>query len=143
MDEQRETSLLFSLNQLFAHERDRVRRERIAEETRLAEERAFHEENARRIREAEIQAEVEEAKRKVAEAQRKREEEIRLEVLRTAELERVIDLPAELEALLHYNGFHDIRFEPDFTAKSKHADLDSLAIRCRRAPALAPKASRH
>jgi len=51
--------------------------------------------------------------------------------------------PAELEALLHYNGFHDIRFEPDFTAKSKQGDVDSLAIRCRRAPALAPEASRY
>ncbi|HEY6728900.1 MAG TPA: hypothetical protein VI197_33045, partial [Polyangiaceae bacterium] len=47
------------------------------------------EENVRRIREAEVQAEVEEARRKVAEGLRKREEEIRLEVLRTAELERV------------------------------------------------------
>lgn len=89
MGDQRESSLLFSLNQLFAHERERVRLHRIAEEVKLAEERAFHEENARRIREAEIQAEVEEARRRVAEEQRKREEAIRIEVLRTAEIERV------------------------------------------------------
>lgn len=89
MGEQRESSLLFSLNQLFAHERDRVRLKRAAEDARLAEEQALHEENVRRIREAELQTEMEEARRKVAEDQRKREEAIRLEVLRTAELERV------------------------------------------------------
>jgi len=98
MGDQRESSLLFSLNQLFAHERDRVRLHRIAEEAKLAEERAFHEENARRIREAEIQAEVEEARRRLAEQQRKREEEIRIEVLRTAEIERV---RAEVDKKVH------------------------------------------
>lgn len=98
MGEQRESSLLFSLNQLFAHERDRVRLKRLADEARLAEEQAFREENVRRIREAEIQAEVEEARRKVAEEQRKREEAIRLDVLRTAELERV---RAEVDKKVH------------------------------------------
>lgn len=39
--------------------------------------------------------------------------------------------PAELEALLHYNGFGDIHFEPDFGGKSRAPDVDSLAIRCR------------
>lgn len=39
--------------------------------------------------------------------------------------------PAELEALLHYNGFADIRFEPDFRGGSGAPDVDSLAIRCR------------
>ena len=45
--------------------------------------------------------------------------------------------PAELEALLHYNGFGDIRFEPDFGGGSGAPDIDSLAIRCR--PRAAPK----
>jgi len=98
MGDQRESSLLFSLNQLFAHERERVRLHSIAEEARLAEERAFREENARRIREAEVQAEVEEARRKLAEEQRKREEAIRIEVLRTAEIERV---RAEVDKKVH------------------------------------------
>lgn len=39
--------------------------------------------------------------------------------------------PAELEALLHYNGFGDIRFEPDFAIGESGADVDSLAVRCR------------
>ena len=98
MGEQRESSLLFSLNQLFAHERERVHQKRLAEDARLAEELAVHEENVRRIREAEIQAEVEDARRRVVEAQRKREEEIRIEVLRTAELERV---RAEVDKKVH------------------------------------------
>jgi len=98
MDEQRESSLLFSLNQLFAHEKERVRLKRLSDEVRIAEERAFHEENERRIRAAEIQAEVEEQRRKIAEAQRKREEEMRIEVLRTAELERV---RAEVDKKVH------------------------------------------
>ena len=42
--------------------------------------------------------------------------------------------PAELEALLHYNGFGEIRFEPDFAAVSQAADVDSLAVRCRLRP---------
>ena len=50
--------------------------------------------------------------------------------------------PAELEALLHYNGFGDIRFEPDFTAGSRGPDVDSLAIRCRPRAATKPPTSR-
>lgn len=49
--------------------------------------------------------------------------------------------PAELEALLHYNGFDDIRFEPDFIAGNPAADVDSLAIRCRLRRGRAPKAA--
>lgn len=50
--------------------------------------------------------------------------------------------PAELEALLHYNGFGDIRFEPDFAPGTRAADVDSLAIRCRLLQASAPKSRR-
>lgn len=100
MGEQRESSLLFSLHELFAHERERVRLKRLARAAQLADEQAFHEENQRRIREAEIQAEVQEARRREAEAQRKREEEVRIEVLQSAELERVraqVDKKAHVE----------------------------------------------
>jgi colicin import membrane protein len=89
MGEQRESSLLFSLNQLFEHEKERARRQRLEAEARLAEERALHEENERSIREAELRRAAEEERLKLAEARRKREEEIRIEVLRTAEIERV------------------------------------------------------
>lgn len=47
--------------------------------------------------------------------------------------------PAELEALLHYNGFADIRFEPDFAAASQGSDVDSLAVRCRLRQAVSRK----
>ncbi|HEU5072646.1 MAG TPA: class I SAM-dependent methyltransferase [Polyangiaceae bacterium] len=50
--------------------------------------------------------------------------------------------PAELEALLHYNGFGDIRFEPDFTVGSQGSDLDSLAVRCRLRQAISRKPRR-
>ena len=89
MGERRESSLLFSLNQLFEHEKERAGRQRLAAEARLAEERALHEENERCIREAEVKRALEEERHKLAEARRKREEEIRIEVLRTAEIERV------------------------------------------------------
>lgn len=98
MGEQRDSSLLFSLNELFARERERVRLKRLAEDAKLAEERALREENLRRTREAKLQAEADEERRRVAEAQRKREEERRLEVLRTAAVERV---RAEVDKKLH------------------------------------------
>ncbi len=49
--------------------------------------------------------------------------------------------PAELEALLYYNGFDDIRFEPDFASAHAATDVDSLAIRCRLRQASAPTRS--
>lgn len=42
--------------------------------------------------------------------------------------------PRELEALLHYNGFVDIRFTADFTELPPDDDVDSLVIACRAAP---------
>jgi hypothetical protein len=89
MDELRESSLLFSLKQLFETEEERVRRERRLKEQHLAEEAAERLENARRQQEAEARRRVEEARLTALEAQRQREEEVRLEAVRSAELERV------------------------------------------------------
>lgn len=38
--------------------------------------------------------------------------------------------PAELEALLHYAGFADVVFEPDFGAAPGAGGIDSLVVRC-------------
>lgn len=38
--------------------------------------------------------------------------------------------PREMEALLHYNGFQDIRWQADFDGGSPHADADSLVVSC-------------
>jgi SAM-dependent methyltransferase len=40
--------------------------------------------------------------------------------------------PQELEALLHYNGFEDIRFTSDFTSRPATARTDSLLVSCRK-----------
>lgn len=50
--------------------------------------------------------------------------------------------PAELEALLHYNGFGDIRSEPDFEPAAQRSDVDSLVVRCRLRRSLARKPRR-
>lgn len=42
--------------------------------------------------------------------------------------------PRELEALLHYNGFVDIRFTADFTDLPPDDHVDSLVISCRVGP---------
>jgi colicin import membrane protein len=86
--ELRESSLLFSLDSLLAHERNRVEAERAAaEERRLADE-------AKRAAEARQRAEAE-ARRLAAEREAaaraealRREEEARLEAIRRAELEK-------------------------------------------------------
>lgn len=39
--------------------------------------------------------------------------------------------PAELEALLHYAGFAEITFEPDFGVRTRGRSIDSLVVRCR------------
>jgi SAM-dependent methyltransferase len=41
--------------------------------------------------------------------------------------------PAELEALLHYNGFCDIRFTADFSERAPESDVDSLVVTARAA----------
>lgn len=42
--------------------------------------------------------------------------------------------PAEMEALLHYNGFGEITFFADFGAREPDASVDSLVVSCRLAP---------
>jgi SAM-dependent methyltransferase len=39
--------------------------------------------------------------------------------------------PAEMEALLHYNGFSEIEFTADFADQPPAADADSLVVSCR------------
>lgn len=39
--------------------------------------------------------------------------------------------PQEMEALLHYNGFSDLRWYPDFTDGPVHADTDFIAVSVR------------
>ena len=41
--------------------------------------------------------------------------------------------PAELEALLAYNGFAEVRMLPDFGASRANGDIDSLVFHCRAA----------
>lgn len=38
--------------------------------------------------------------------------------------------PREMEALLHYNGFHDIFFTADFTDQAADQHVDSLVVNC-------------
>lgn len=40
--------------------------------------------------------------------------------------------PQELEALLHYNGFGDLRFSGNFTDAAPTHETESLVVRCRR-----------
>jgi SAM-dependent methyltransferase len=43
--------------------------------------------------------------------------------------------PRELEALLHYNGFGELRYTADFSELPPDGDTDSLVVRCRLARA--------
>jgi colicin import membrane protein len=99
MSETRESSVLFSLNQLMRIEEDRVaeeeRRARAEAEAREAAQREV-ERRARAEEEAALQADEE---RRRAAAAARREEEARLEALRVAEVERV-RLEAERQARL-------------------------------------------
>src|SRR5689334_13954484 len=85
----RESSLLFSLDSLLAHERDKIERERHAAELqkRAALEAALAAERARKA-ETERRA-AEERERILAEERRTREESARLVAIREAEIERV------------------------------------------------------
>ena len=89
MSEVRESSLLFSLDSLFAHERDKVETERKeAERQRQAAIEA--EARAERARlEARARFAAESRERAIAEERRVRDDEARLEGIRQAELERV------------------------------------------------------
>lgn len=101
-EEQKESSVLFSLNELFSLEQERIKQEedakvKAAEAARRADEEARQRaiaEEERRIREEE--------ERKRAEEHRKREEAARLEALRQAEVERArvaAEEQARLEAM--------------------------------------------
>lgn len=97
MGELRESSLLFSLQSLLNHEKERVVEE-AAE--RLAREREAERQRAQRLREAE-RAETErklaDERKRCEEEERARTEAARLEALRLAEVERIRNL-AELRA---------------------------------------------
>jgi colicin import membrane protein len=87
-DEQKESSVLFSLKELINLEEDRVNQEKVArqqEETRKRREREEQERRAREEEEARRAAEVERVRQ---EEQRQREEQARLEAIRAAEIER-------------------------------------------------------
>lgn len=89
MAELRESSLMFSLDALLAHERDKVEAERRAtlERERAAVDAQVAAERARLVEEARIIAERRE--RTLAEERRFLDEQARLEGIRQAELERV------------------------------------------------------
>lgn len=101
-EEQKESSVLFSLNELFSLEQDRIKQEedakvRAADEAKRAEEEARRrsiEEEERRLREEE--------ERKRAEENRRREDAARLDALRQAEIEKArvaAEEQARLEAM--------------------------------------------
>lgn len=86
--EQKESSVLFSLNELFNLEQDRIKQEEAAKIQAAELARQAEEENRRRAIAAEEQRLREEEERKRAEEARQREEAARLEALRLAEIER-------------------------------------------------------
>src|SRR5436190_17599681 len=85
LPEAHESSLLFSLDSLFAHERDKIEieRQRAARERQAAAEAEAHAERTRQAERARQAAEARE--RAVAEDRRQRDEEARLEGIRQAE----------------------------------------------------------
>jgi hypothetical protein len=85
----RESSLLFSLNRLMEHEKERVLDEQRDRELRSVQERALRERLEQQKKEAERRRLVDEERRKIAEAGRLREEAARVEAIRSAQLERV------------------------------------------------------
>jgi colicin import membrane protein len=113
--ELRESSLLFSLDALFAHERDKVERERRAAEERrqaaVAAEVAA--EQARLIEQAHRAEAARE--RQLADERRFLDEQARLEAIRQAELERV-----RLEAKL--------KSEAELAARRARHELDLRAL---------------
>jgi colicin import membrane protein len=109
--ELRESSLLFSLDSLLNHEKNRV------EEARVAAERRREEEEARRTAEERAQAEAKAREQREAEAraareaERSRDEEARLEGIRQAEVERTLAearLRGEIELALRRSE-HELR----------------------------------
>jgi colicin import membrane protein len=101
-EEQKESSVLFSLNELFSLEQDRIKQEE-DEKRRRAEAAARAEEEARRRAIEEEQARLRaEEERKRSEEQRRREEAARLDALRQGEIEKArvsAEEQARLEAM--------------------------------------------
>ena len=96
MAEQKESSVLFSLKELMGLEEDRIREEeskkeaeaRAAHDARIAAERAARDAEEARIRAADAERQRDE--------QRRKEEAARLEAIRHAEIERLINPPIDV-----------------------------------------------
>lgn len=101
-DEQKESSVLFSLQELFSLEQDRIKQEEDDKKRRADAEARAREDAERRAREEEqARLQAEEERRRSDEA-RKREETARLEALRQAEIERArieAERQAQIEAM--------------------------------------------
>ena len=127
MPEVRESSLLFSLDSLFAHERDKIESERreAARKRQAALEAEAQAERARQTERARLAAETRD--RLLAEDRRQRDEQARLEGIRQAELDR-----ARLEAHL--------KSETELAARRERHELElralALATRSKRNRAL-------
>lgn len=89
MGELGDTSLIFSLNQPFERERERVEREQREAEERQVAAAVGHAERERLQEEVRIRQAALEERRKREERERARAEQARLERLKTAEIERV------------------------------------------------------
>lgn len=101
-DEQKESSVLFSLKELVSLEEDRVNQERQARQQEEARRRREREEAERLAREEEAARAAAEQERLRREEQQRREEQARLEAIRAAEIERQkveAQQRAQLEAL--------------------------------------------
>lgn len=127
MSEVRESSLLFSLDSLFAHERAKIEMERqqAARDRQAAAEAEAHVERTRQAERARLAAEARE--RAMLEDRRQRDEQARLEGIRQAELDRV-----RFEAHL--------KTETELAARRERHELElralSLATRAKRLRAL-------
>ena len=115
-DEQKESSVLFSLKELINLEEDRVNQEKVARQQEEARRRREREEQERRAREAEEAARAAEVERQRQEEQRQREEQARLEAIRAAEIERQrveaqqrAHLEAQQQQLAHAQQLERIR----------------------------------
>lgn len=103
-DEQKESSVLFSLQELFSLEQERIKQEEDEKKRRIEMEARAREEADRRAREEEhLRLRQEEEKRRIEEL-RKREESARIEALRQGEIERAkieAEQQARIEAMKH------------------------------------------
>lgn len=101
-DEQKESSVLFSLQELFSLEQDRIKQEEEDKKRRADAEARALEDAERRAREEEQARLQAEEQRRRSEEQRAREETARLDALRQAEIERArieAERQAQIEAM--------------------------------------------